>query len=86
MKEDGTYTGHHTQLANIAGAIIYDFGDRRLNEVHPDAALGAAAFRSAREGVFPLGSQGQGAWPFMEYSMAYHSIPGRARHFARSGR
>lgn len=86
MKEDGTHTGHHTQVANITGAIIYDFGDRRLNEIYPDAALGAAAFRSARQGVFPLGSHGAGrmAVQGMFYGLPLHSGQGAA--FRRIGK
>ncbi|MDE3177100.1 MAG: P1 family peptidase [Pseudomonadota bacterium] len=60
MKADGYYDGQLTRLANVAGAIIYDYGDRRLNEVCPDVALGAAAYRAARAGVFPLGAHGAG--------------------------
>jgi L-aminopeptidase/D-esterase-like protein len=41
------------------GAIVYDFG-RRANSIYPDKALGAAALRAAREGVFPLGPRGAG--------------------------
>jgi 6-aminohexanoate-oligomer endohydrolase len=72
MKTDGLRSGHHTDLANVAGAIIYDFGDRRLNELHPDIALGAAAFRSAKEGAFPLGAHGAGR---MAMQGAYFGMP-----------
>ena len=60
MKVDGAYDGQLTRLANVAGAIIYDYGDRRLNEVCPDVALGAAAYKAACPGVFPLGAHGAG--------------------------
>jgi 6-aminohexanoate-oligomer endohydrolase len=43
----------------VAGAIIFDFGPRD-NAVYPDKALGRAALRTAREGVFPLGPRGAG--------------------------
>ncbi|HXH22022.1 MAG TPA: P1 family peptidase [Dehalococcoidia bacterium] len=43
----------------VAGAIIFDFGARR-NGVYPDKALGAAALRAARPGVFLLGPRGAG--------------------------
>ncbi len=43
----------------VVGAIIYDFG-RRENAVYPDAELGRAAVRAAREGAFPLGARGAG--------------------------
>ena len=43
----------------VVGAIIYDFG-RRQTAVYPDAELGRAALRAAREGAFPLGARGAG--------------------------
>jgi 6-aminohexanoate-oligomer endohydrolase len=43
----------------VAGAIIFDWG-RRDNAVYPDKALGRAALRAARPGVFPLGPRGAG--------------------------
>lgn len=60
LKEDGCRSGHWSNLATVAGAIIYDFGERRPNEIHPDEKLGAAAIRAARTGVFPQGAQGAG--------------------------
>jgi L-aminopeptidase/D-esterase-like protein len=60
LKEDGHRGGHWTNLANVAGAIVYDFGERRPNEHHPDERLGAAALRAARPGVFPQGAHGAG--------------------------
>jgi 6-aminohexanoate-oligomer endohydrolase len=43
----------------VLGAIVYDFGPRD-NAIYPDAELGRAALRAAREGVFPLGRRGAG--------------------------
>jgi L-aminopeptidase/D-esterase-like protein len=60
LKAEGRRSGHWANLANVAGAIIYDLGDRRTNEIHPDARLGAAALRAARPGRFPLGAAGAG--------------------------
>ncbi len=60
LKEEGLRSGHWANLAHVAGAIIYDFGERRPNEVHPDEKLGAAAFRAAQPGRFPQGAQGAG--------------------------
>jgi L-aminopeptidase/D-esterase-like protein len=60
LKEDGTRDGHWTNLALSVGAIIYDLGERRLNEILPDKRLAQAALRAARPGVFPLGAQGAG--------------------------
>lgn len=47
------------EIALVSGAIIYDFGPR-ANAIYPDKALGQAALRSARPGVFPLGARGAG--------------------------
>jgi hypothetical protein len=44
----------------VPGAIIYDFGGRRLNEIYPDKRLAQAALHAMRPGVFPLGAQGAG--------------------------
>ena len=60
LKDDGTRNGDWTNLALSVGAIIYDLGDRRLNEIYPDKRLAQAAFRAARPGVFPLGAHGAG--------------------------
>jgi L-aminopeptidase/D-esterase-like protein len=43
----------------VAGAIIFDFAGRRTG-VYPDKALGAAAYRAAVTGRFPLGQRGAG--------------------------
>ncbi|MHC3941064.1 hypothetical protein ACI0FR_02379 [Paenochrobactrum sp. BZR 201-1] len=60
LKDDNIRNGYWDNLALTVGAIIYDFGDRRLNEVYPDKKLAQAALRAVRPGVFPLGSQGAG--------------------------
>ena len=60
MKDDGLRGGSWDNIGFAAGAIIYDLGDRRLNEVYPDKRLAQAAYRAARPGVFPLGAQGAG--------------------------
>ena len=48
-----------TNIPNVSGAIVYDFG-RRDTTVYPDKALGRAALAGAQEGVFPLGARGAG--------------------------
>ncbi|MBD0330837.1 MAG: P1 family peptidase, partial [Thermoleophilia bacterium] len=48
-----------TEIALVSGAIIFDYGPR-ANAVYPDKALGRAALRAARAGVFPLGGRGAG--------------------------
>lgn len=60
LKRSGRKSGDWRNLANVAGAIVYDLGDRRLNEIHPDERLGAAALAAARPGCFPLGAHGAG--------------------------
>ena len=60
LKDDGIRSGDWLDVAFVAGAIIYDFGGRRFNEVYPDKRLAQAALRAARPGVFPLGAQGAG--------------------------
>lgn len=46
-------------IADVTGAIIFDYGPRE-NAVYPDKELGRAALRAAREGRFPLGQRGAG--------------------------
>jgi L-aminopeptidase/D-esterase-like protein len=60
LKDDGARSGAWDYIAHAAGAIIYDFGGRRLNEIYPDKRLAQAALHALRTGVFPLGAQGAG--------------------------
>jgi L-aminopeptidase/D-esterase-like protein len=60
LKDDGVRSGDWLDVAFVAGAIIYDFGGRRFNEIYPDKRLAQAALRAARTGIFPLGAQGAG--------------------------
>jgi L-aminopeptidase/D-esterase-like protein len=60
LKDDGVRSGDFLDVAIVPGAIIYDFGARRLNEIYPDKRLAQAALRAVRPGVFPLGAQGAG--------------------------
>jgi L-aminopeptidase/D-esterase-like protein len=60
LKDDGLRDGGWTSIALSVGAIIYDLGERRLNEIYPDKRLAQAAFRAARPGVFALGAHGAG--------------------------
>jgi L-aminopeptidase/D-esterase-like protein len=53
------YSTHWDNFALASGAIIYDYG-RRETSIYPDKALGRAAVRAARPGVFPLGARGAG--------------------------
>jgi len=47
------------EVANVAGAIVYDFPGR-TNTVYADKELGRAALRAARPNRFPLGARGAG--------------------------
>jgi L-aminopeptidase/D-esterase-like protein len=60
MKDDQLRTGTLGDVSLVTGAIIYDLGDRRLNEVYPDKRLAQAAFRAATDSVFRVGSAGAG--------------------------
>lgn len=60
MKDDGLRNGHWENIAMSVGAIVYDLGPRRLNEIYPDKRLAQAAYRAARPGVFPQGAHGAG--------------------------
>lgn len=48
----------YSGVYGVRGAIIYDFF--RANWIYPDKALGRAALRTAKPGVFPLGARGAG--------------------------
>ena len=60
LKDEGIRSGDFRNVAIVPGAIIYDFGGRRLNEIYPDKRLAQAALHAMRPGVFPLGAQGAG--------------------------
>ena len=60
MKDDQLRSGKMGDVGLATGAIIYDLGDRRLNEIYPDKRLAQAAFRAAKESVFRVGSAGAG--------------------------
>lgn len=60
MKDDEVRSGALGDVAHVTGAIIYDLGDRRLNEIYPDKRLAQAAYRAAETGVFRVGSAGAG--------------------------
>lgn len=48
-------------IAMVPSAVIFDFNALRTHRaIHPDKALGRAAFKARREGVFPLGPRGAG--------------------------
>ena len=53
------YSTKWTDIALVAGAIIFDYGVRD-NAVYPDKELGRAAVRALRRDRFPLGPHGAG--------------------------
>jgi 6-aminohexanoate-oligomer endohydrolase len=55
----GGYQTGWTEIAPVAGAIIFDYRPRG-NAVYPDKELGRAALRAAVAGRFPLGARGAG--------------------------
>ncbi len=61
LKDEGVRSGAWNNIADVTGAIIYDFGSsRRLNEIYPDKALAQATLQHLHPGIFPLGAQGGG--------------------------
>ena len=53
------YGTEFDQIAEVSGAIIFDFHSRD-NAIYPDKELGRLALRTARPGWFPLGPRGAG--------------------------
>lgn len=53
------YTTGWGDIALVSGAVIFDYGARE-NAIYPDKALGRAALRAARPGLFPLARHGAG--------------------------
>lgn len=53
------YKNPFEEVANVAGAIVYDFPGR-TNAIYADKELGRAAFKAARPNHFPLGRRGAG--------------------------
>jgi 6-aminohexanoate-oligomer endohydrolase len=80
LKDDGVRSGSGGNIAGVKGAIIYDFGGHRLNEIYPDKRLGQAALHAARAGVFPQGAQGAGRMAMQGwfFGCAAHSGQGGA--------
>jgi L-aminopeptidase/D-esterase-like protein len=60
LKDEGVRGGARDDHARTTGAVINDFGERRLNEIYPDKRLAQATLEALRPGVFPLGAQGAG--------------------------
>jgi L-aminopeptidase/D-esterase-like protein len=60
LKDDHQRSGYWDDVGLAVGAIIYDYGERRLNEIYPDKRLAQAAVRAAKPGIFPMGARGAG--------------------------
>lgn len=86
LKEDGVRGGHWDNIALSVGAIIYDLGGRRLNELVPDKRLAQAAFRAARPGVFPLGAQGAGRLAVTGSLFGCNAFSGQGGAFRQIGK
>jgi L-aminopeptidase/D-esterase-like protein len=61
LLRSGATSGDWGKVAVVPGAVVFDFKGR-LNTIYPDRDLGLAALASAREGHFPLGPRGAGAF------------------------
>jgi len=60
LKVRSANAGDWSNIATVAGAIIFDLGGRRYNTVVPDFDLGREALRGAETGRFPMGARGAG--------------------------
>ncbi len=85
LKDDGLRGGHWDDIALAVGAIIYDLGDRRLNEIYPDKRLAQAAFRATRPGIFPLGAHGAGRMAKTGYLYGCNAYSGQGGAFRQIG-
>ncbi len=54
------YSTDWMDIPVVSGGIIFDYRPRD-SSIYPDKALGRAALKAARPGVFPLGRRGAGA-------------------------
>ena len=85
LKDDGIRSGDFTEVAVVPGAIIYDFGGRRFNEIYPDKRLAQAALHALRSGVFPLGAQGAGRMAMQGSYFGCDSHSGQGGAFRQIG-
>jgi L-aminopeptidase/D-esterase-like protein len=85
MKDDGLRDGDWTNLALAVGAIIYDLGPRRYNEIYPDKRLAQAAYRASQTGRFPLGAQGAGRFAISGAFFGCNAFSGQGGAFRQTG-
>jgi L-aminopeptidase/D-esterase-like protein len=81
LKDEGGRSGSGGDRAFATGAIINDFGGRRLNEIYPDKRLAQAALEALRPGVFPLGAQGAGRMAMQGDFFGCHAHSGQGAAF-----
>lgn len=85
LKDDGLRDSNFSNVAISVGAIIYDFGDRRLNELYPDKRLAQATFRAARPGVIALGAHGAGRMAMSGGIFGCHAHSGQGAAYRQIG-
>ena len=78
-------SGNYDNVAVVAGAIIFDLGDRRFNNITPDDELGRAALKAARAGWCPLGARGAGRFAMQGYGLDITQHSGQGAAFRQSG-
>lgn len=85
LKDDGIRNGNWDNIALSVGAIVYDLGGRRFNEIYPDKRLAHAAYRAAQPGVFPLGAHGAGRNVRTGYLLGCNAYSGQGGAFRQIG-
>ena len=87
LKARGANAGDWTNIATVAGAIIFDLGGRRYDTTVPDFDLGRAALRNAQPGQFPLGPRGAGRFAMQGgyYGDDWRQHSGQGAAFRQSG-
>ena len=85
LKDMITDAGNFDDVASVAGAIIFDLGDRRFNTITPDEELGRAALASARPGWFPLGARGAGRFAMQGLGSEIPQHSGQGAAFRQYG-
>lgn len=86
LRDSGGASTKWGEVALVPAAVVFDFKGRH-NTVCPDRALGLAALHSAREGHFPLGARGVGAFVHCGsyFGESYMEQSGQGAAFDRIG-
>jgi 6-aminohexanoate-oligomer endohydrolase len=61
LLNSGAASQKWSEIAVVPAAVLFDFKGRH-NAIYPDRELGLAALKAAREGWFPVGARGAGAF------------------------